>query len=207
MEREVTMEEKSYKDTLNLPQTEMPMKAGLTQNESRIRDLWFQHSVYETRLAKNKSNDSFILHDGPPYPNGNIHLGHALNKILKDIIVKFHLLKSRYSPYIPGWDCHGLPIETQLLKDLKKKDVAPDEVHEFRDQCKDYALKYVALQKDQFRQLGIFGDFDHPYLTLTPDYEKSVIELFGKLAEADLIYQGRKPIHWCMHHRCMFDFH
>ncbi len=191
--------EKTYKDTLNLPHTEMPMKAGLVNIEAGIIDGWEKNDIYKKRLEENKNNNAFILHDGPPYPNGNIHLGHALNKILKDIVVKYHLMKGDYTPFIPGWDCHGLPIETQLLKELKKKEVKPEEINEFRNQCKEYALRYVDLQKEQFKKMGIFGDFDNPYLTLTPEYEKGVIELFGKMAEKGVIYQGRKPIHWCMH--------
>ncbi len=190
--------EKTFKDTLNLPHTEMPMKAGLINLEGNILHMWEQNDVYNKRLEENKNNNAFILHDGPPYPNGNIHLGHALNKILKDIVVKYHLMKGDYTPFIPGWDCHGLPIETQLLKELKKKEIKSEEINDFRNQCKDYALRYVELQKSQFRKMGVFGDFNHPYLTLTPEYERGVIELFGKMAEKGVIYQGRKPIHWCM---------
>ncbi len=194
------MEENKFKDTVNLPKTEMPMKAGLINLEPQVLKDWQENKIYEKRLEANKKKGTpFILHDGPPYPNGNIHLGHALNKILKDIIVKYHLLKGDYAPYVPGWDCHGLPIETQLLKDLKKKEVKEEEIDDFRNQCKDYALKFVKTQREQFERLGIFGDFANPYLTLTPEYEKSVIELFGKLAEKDLIFQGKKPIHWCSH--------
>lgn len=190
--------EKTFKDTLNLPHTEMPMKAGLINIEGDILQMWEQNDIYKKRLNDNKNNMPFILHDGPPYPNGNIHLGHALNKILKDIVVKYHLMKGDYTPFIPGWDCHGLPIEIQLLKELKKKEIKPEEINDFRNQCKEYALRYVELQKGQFLKMGIFGDFDHPYLTLTPEYERGVIELFGKMAEKGVIYQGRKPIHWCM---------
>ncbi|MEK6557079.1 MAG: isoleucine--tRNA ligase [Candidatus Margulisiibacteriota bacterium] len=191
--------EQSYKETVNLPQTSMPMKAGLIDREPAILEDWVKKKVYEKRQERNRGAEAFILHDGPPYPNGDIHLGHALNKILKDLIVKYHLIKGHDTPYVPGWDCHGLPIETQLLKDLKKKEIHLDEVDTFRDQCKDYAMKYVALQRDQFKRLGLFGDFEKPYLTLTPSYEKGVIELFGLLAEKGLVYQGRKPIHWCAH--------
>ncbi|MDD4526831.1 MAG: isoleucine--tRNA ligase [Candidatus Margulisbacteria bacterium] len=196
--------EKTFKDTLNLPHTDMPMKAGLINIESSILESWEKNDIYKKRLEENKNNNSFILHDGPPYPNGNIHLGHALNKILKDIVVKYHLMKGDYTPFIPGWDCHGLPIETQMLKELKKdksylsdrKEAGGEVV--FRNQCKEYALRYVDMQKEQFRKMGVFGDFDNPYLTLTPEYERGVIELFGKMAEKGVIYQGRKPIHWCM---------
>ena len=120
--------EKSFKDTLNLPQTDMPMKAGLLRIEEPILEKWEKNNTYRKRLEENKNNNEFILHDGPPYPNGNIHLGHALNKILKDIVVKYHLMKGDYTPFIPGWDCHGLPIETQLLKELKKKDAQHFEI-------------------------------------------------------------------------------
>ncbi|OGI09258.1 MAG: isoleucine--tRNA ligase [Candidatus Margulisbacteria bacterium GWF2_35_9] len=191
------MEEKSFKDTLNLPKTDMPMKAGLINIEPEILNKWNEMDIYMKRQDQNKGNKSFILHDGPPYPNGNIHLGHALNKILKDIVVKYHLIKGENTPYRPGWDCHGLPIETQLLKSLKKKEVKDDEIDTFRNQCKEYALGFVETQKEQFKQLGIFADYENPYLTLTPEYEKGVIELFGLMAEKGLIYQGKKPIHWC----------
>ncbi len=193
------MDANTFKDTVNLPITDMPMKAGLINIEPNILSNWTEQKIYQTRQKANAGNTPFILHDGPPYPNGNIHLGHALNKILKDIIIKYHLIKGHDTPYVPGWDCHGLPIETQLLKDLKKKEVLDDEVHSFREQCRDYALKFVDLQKSQFDRLGIWGDFEHPYLTLTPEYEKAVIELFGKMADAGLVYQGKKPIHWCGH--------
>lgn len=188
-----------FKDTLNLPKTDLPMRAGLIAKEPEIISKWEKEDTYKDRLRKNKGNERYFLHDGPPYPNGNIHLGHALNKILKDIVIKYHLLKGNYIPFVPGWDCHGLPIETQLLKALKKKEVLNSEIDDFRNQCKEYALEYVETQKQQFDKLGIFGDFENPYLTLTPEYESRVIELFGKLADKDLVYQGKKPIHWCYH--------
>ena len=124
--------EQSYKETVNLPQTSMPMKAGLIDREPAILEDWVKKKVYEKRQERNRGAEAFILHDGPPYPNGDIHLGHALNKILKDLIVKYHLIKGHDTPYVPGWDCHGLPIETQLLKDLKKKEIHLDEVDTFR---------------------------------------------------------------------------
>lgn len=191
------MEEKIFKDTLNLPKTDMPMRAGLINMEQGLLDKWNKMDVYMKRQEQNKDNQLFVLHDGPPYPNGNIHLGHALNKILKDIVVKYHLIKGDNTPYRPGWDCHGLPIETQLLKALKKREVKDDEIDTFRNQCKEYALRFVKTQKEQFQRLGIFADYENPYLTLTPEYEKGVIELFGLMAEKGLIYQGKKPIHWC----------
>lgn len=194
------MTEKNYKETLNLPKTDMPMRAGLAKREPETLNKWMDTDIYSKILNKNKSNDSFILHDGPPYPNGNIHLGHALNKILKDIIVKYKSMKGFFTPYVPGWDCHGLPIEVQLLKDLKKQKLEhkKEDIGWFRDKCKEYALGYVDTQKDQFKRLGIFAEWDNPYLTLNPEYEASVVEQFGELAENGYINRGRKPIHWCI---------
>ncbi len=191
--------EKSYKDTLNLPQTNMPMRAGLAQKELEILEKWTEMDIYHKVLEKNKKNPSYILHDGPPYPNGNIHLGHALNKTLKDIVIKYQALTGHFAPYIPGWDCHGLPIETQLQKELKKnnQEAKKSDIHWFREECKRYALAYVETQKAQFKRLGIFGDFDNPYLTLNPLYESKIVELFGSMAEKGLVYKGMKPIHWC----------
>jgi len=184
-----------YKDTLNLPKTEMSQRAGLARIEPDLAEK--MKDLYEKLLKKNSTNPSFILHDGPPYPNGDIHLGHALNKILKDIVVKYKSMKGFNTPFIPGWDCHGLPIETQLLKELKKKkEVITDKV-EFRERCKEYALGYVDNQREQFKRLGIFADWENPYLTLQPEYEKEVIALIGDLIEKGLVYKNSKPIHWC----------
>lgn len=193
--------ENNYKETLNLPRTDMPMRAGLAAKEPIILNQWQEDNLYEKIIKKNEGKPKYILHDGPPYPNGNIHLGHALNKILKDIVVKYKTMKGYHSPYIPGWDCHGLPIETQLLKDLKKQGLEhkKSDIGWFRDKCKEYALGYVDIQRTQFKRLGIFGYWDTPYLTLNPEYEASIIEQFGELAENGYIYRGRKPIHWCMH--------
>ncbi len=187
-----------YKQTLNLPKTDFPIRANLKGVEEECLNLWKEHDTYRAMLEKNKTGGTnrYILHDGPPYPNGDIHLGHALNKILKDIIVKYKNMAGYYSPYVPGWDCHGLPIETQLIKELgeKRKGLSPVE---FRMHCRDYALKYVDLQKEEFKRLGVFGDWDNPYLTLNPIYEGKIAEVFGKLAERGYVYRGLKPIHWC----------
>ena len=153
--------------------------------------------VYNKIKHKNKDkNKKYILHDGPPYPNGDIHLGHALNKILKDIVVKYRSMSGFYSPFIPGWDCHGLPIETQMIKELgvKRKTMS---VFEFRKKCQEYALNYVDIQREEFKRLGCIGDWNDPYLTIKYDYESRVVELFGILAEKGYIYRGLKPIHWC----------
>jgi len=140
----------------------------------------------------------FVLHDGPPYPNGNIHLGHALNKVLKDIMVRSKRMMGYQPHYVPGWDCHGLPIETQVLKETKQRAASIDDIPAFRRQCQAFAHRYVQTQATDFKRLGIWGDWDRPYLTLTPDYEAAVVRLFGELAHHGAIYKGRKPIHWCM---------
>jgi isoleucyl-tRNA synthetase len=191
-----------YKKTLNLPQTDFPIRANAAKVEEEFLGFWDKEDIYhkmqEPGTKGSRDQGTYILHDGPPYPNGDIHLGHALNKILKDIIVKYKSMSGFYAPYIPGWDCHGLPIETQLLKELK---VAGHEsrgdIIEFRNKCKEYALKYVDLQRAEFKKLGIFGEWDKPYLTIDHAYEAKIIELFGNLAEKDYVFRGLKPIHWC----------
>ncbi|NQU17045.1 MAG: isoleucine--tRNA ligase [Candidatus Saganbacteria bacterium] len=185
-----------YKKTLNLPKTELPIRANLQKVEEDCLKKWEEENTYQRLENKNKNENKYILHDGPPYPNGDIHLGHALNKILKDIIVKYKLMSGYSSPYIPGWDCHGLPIETQLIKKLgdKRKELG---TLEFRKQCREYALGYVDLQRSEFIRLGCFGNWDNPYLTLNHDYEEKIVEVFGHLAEKGFIYRGLKPIHWC----------
>jgi isoleucyl-tRNA synthetase len=198
----MTEEKAKYKHTLNLPQTDFPIKANLAKVEEEFLGKWEEDDIYHEILKKNVESRTsngehrYILHDGPPYPNGDIHLGHALNKTLKDIIVKYKSMSGFYAPYIPGWDCHGLPIETQLLKEIgdKRKEMS---IMEFREHCKQYALKYVDLQRREFKKLGIFGEWDKPYLTIDHPYEAKIIELFGNLAEKGYVYRGLKPIHWC----------
>src|SRR3989339_233459 len=188
-----------YKSTLNLPQTDFPIRANLAKVEDEMLSFWSKESIYEKLQTQNKTKDKFILHDGPPYPNGDIHLGHALNKILKDIVVKYKTMCGFHAPYIPGWDCHGLPIETQLLKEARiagHETPTLDKI-DFRNKCRDYALKYVNLQREEFKKLGIFGDWEKPYLTIDPVYEEKIVALFGDLAEKGYIYRGKKPIHWC----------
>jgi len=194
-------ETKSYKKTLNLPQTDFPIRAGLAQKEPELVSQWEKEDAFSIRHeAEQSSPTSFILHDGPPYPNGNIHMGHALNKILKDMIVRYNSMAGHRTHYVPGWDCHGLPIETQVVKELKSQgqEEKKNDVAWFRNRCKEFALNYVDTQKDDFKKLGIWGDWKKPYLTLNPEYERHVIRLFGQMAENGLIYKGRKPIHWCM---------
>ena len=187
-----------YKKTLNLPKTDFPIRANLKNVEEEFSAQWEEKDIYQQIQDKNKDKDKYILHDGPPYPNGDIHLGHALNKILKDIVVKYKSMAGFNAPYVPGWDCHGLPIETQLIKEIgdKRRDMS---IPEFRQKCKEYALKYVDLQRREFKRLGIFGEWDNPYLTIDHSYEAKIVELFGVLAEKGYIYRGLKPIHWCPH--------
>ncbi|MGS0764746.1 isoleucine--tRNA ligase [Syntrophomonas curvata] len=185
-----------YDATLNLPRTDFPMRANLPAKEPEILDYWNKIDVYQKVQEKNSGKPSFILHDGPPYANGNIHLGHTLNKVLKDIIIKHRSMTGHDTPYVPGWDTHGLPIETQAIKDLgidrKRTDVI-----EFRKHCREYALKYVGIQSEQFQRLGVRGDWDHPYLTLNPEFEAIQIKVFGEMAHKGYIYKGLKPVYWC----------
>jgi isoleucyl-tRNA synthetase len=187
---------KDYKDTLNLPSTGFPMKANLTQREPEFLSFWETNAIYEKMLSTNEGKDSYILHDGPPYANGNIHIGHALNKILKDIIVKYRSMKGMYAPYIPGWDCHGLPIELQVDKKLGKKKHEID-ILEKRTLCREYAQRFVDIQRDEFKRLGVLGDWPNPYLTMTYDYEATILKEFYRFLENGYVYRGRKPVHWC----------
>lgn len=185
-----------YSKTLNLPQTEFAMRANLPQKEPTMLEEWDKKDIYKMALEKNKGKKSFILHDGPPYANGDIHLGHTLNKVLKDIIVRYKTMRGHYSPYVPGWDTHGLPIELQAIKKLGIKVNETDPV-KFRGICKEYALSQVERQKEQFKRLGVIGDFENPYLTLTPEFEAKQIEVFGEMAKKGYIYKGLKPVYWC----------
>ncbi len=183
-----------YKDTLKMPQTEFEMRGNLTKKEPGIQKKWQDMDLYGKMLEKRKDAKPFILHDGPPYANGDIHLGHALNKILKDVINRSKFMSGYQVPYIPGWDTHGLPIETAVTKagyDRKKMGIA-----EFRKVCYDYALEQVEKQKEGFLSLGSIGDYDHPYITLQKDFEAKQIEVFGKMALEGLIYKGLKPVYW-----------
>ena len=194
------MNKEKIKASVNLPKTDFPIRAELNLKEPKILDYWqeikLDKKITEQQLCLKKS---FTLHDGPPYPNGPIHMGHALNKILKDIVVRSKRMQGLKSEFIPGWDCHGLPIEMQVIKSKTSlsKETINNNIYDFRNQCKEFALDYVEEQKQEFIRLGITGTWDTPYLTLNPEYEAKVIEAFGKIAENDLIYEGKKPIHWC----------
>ncbi|MDD3839351.1 MAG: isoleucine--tRNA ligase [Clostridia bacterium] len=185
-----------YGKTLNLPKTKFPMRANLPKREPEFVEFWDKNDIYGKSVQKNEGKEKFILHDGPPYANGDIHLGHTLNKILKDIIIKYKTMTGYDSPYIPGWDTHGLPIELQAIKnlDIDRKEISPVE---FRKKCKDYALKYMDNQREQFKRLGVRGDWDNPYLTLKPEFEAKQIEVFGEMAKKGYIYKGLKPVYWC----------
>jgi isoleucyl-tRNA synthetase len=187
---------KDYKDTLNLPQTDFPMKANLTRREPEILQFWEEKEIYARLLEKRKNSGHYILHDGPPYANGHIHIGHALNKILKDILIKYRSMKGFYSPYVPGWDCHGLPIELQVDKNLGDKKDKFD-VLEKRKLCREYAAKFVDIQRDEFKRLGGLGDWQNPYLTMSNSYEATIVREFCKFVESGDVYKGKKPVHWC----------
>ncbi len=190
------MEKIDYKDTLNLPRTEFAMKARLSESEpERLRE-WEATGLYEQIMRAGAGREKFILHDGPPYANGHIHMGHALNKILKDIIVKNAFMSGFSADYVPGWDCHGLPIELQVEKELKKEKIEFSK-SEIRRRCRRYAEKFVAIQRDEFKRLGIFGQWDSPYLTMNYTYQAAIMEELGKFHENGLIYKGKKPVHWC----------
>jgi isoleucyl-tRNA synthetase len=186
---------KDYKETLNLPKTDFPMKANLVRKEQEILDFWEKHSIYQ-KLQQRDKTKVYILHDGPPYANGHIHIGHALNKILKDIVIKYKLMKGFYSPFVPGWDCHGLPIEHEVDKKLglKNKDLPIIEKRRF---CREYALKFLDIQREEFKRLGIFGDWKDPYLTMSLTYEGAIVREFNKFVEKKFVYKGKKPVYWC----------
>lgn len=186
-----------YKNTLNLPKTDFPMKADLPNREPGFLRRWEDNKLHEKIRAKYKDKPKFILHDGPPYANGSIHMGHALNKILKDIVIRYKTMRGFDSPYVPGWDCHGLPVEHQLFKELKLTKYDIDQV-QFRKKAHDYAMKYVAIQREEFKRLGIMGFWDRPYITLSKDYEAAIVRSFGKLAEKGYIYKDLKPVNWCV---------
>ena len=187
---------KDYNKTIHLPQTDFPMRAGLPKREPALLNGEYEVSTYHKLMEHNAEKPSFVLHDGPPYANGDIHIGTALNKILKDMIVRYKNMTGYKAPYIPGWDTHGLPIESAILKNKKiKRDELSDV--EFRDKCREYALSFVDRQRSEFQRLGVIGDWDNPYLTLKPEFEAAQIRVFGKMAEKGYIYKGLKPVYWC----------
>lgn len=186
-----------YKQTLNLPKTAFPMRANLPQNEPAQVKKWESERIYFKALEANRGRKKYILHDGPPYANGNIHLGHALNKILKDIIVKYKSMSGYLAPYVPGWDCHGLPIELQVEKNIgraKKQALAKTEV---RRLCREYAEKYISIQREEFKRLGVLGDWENPYRTIDPSYEAIEVRELGRFMALGALYRQKKPVYWC----------
>ena len=186
---------KSYRDTLCLPRTSFSMKANLVGREPQLRREWAKKHIYAKIRDARRGGPLYILHDGPPYANGDIHMGHVINKVLKDMVVKYKTMMGFDAPFVPGWDCHGLPIESKVAEELG------DRVHQMnkldiRKVCMKYASKYVKVQSDQFQELGVFGDFDNPYLTNTAQYEAGIMEVFAELVEKGLVYKQLRPIHW-----------
>lgn len=193
----MTDEKLDYKDTLNLPQTGFPMKANLAQREPAMLEKWQQLDIYQAILANRDASQSFQLNDGPPYANGDIHIGHALNKILKDIVVKSKAMSGLYAPFIPGWDCHGLPIEIQVEKKHGKPGAKIDAAT-FRKKCREYAAKQIDVQRTSFKRLGIFADWDNPYITMDYKFEANVMRTLGKIIANGHLARGDRPVHWCV---------
>ncbi len=187
-----------YNQTVHLPKTEFPMRAGLPKREPDMLQRFYARDLYKQMVARHDGKPRFVLHDGPPYANGNIHIGTAMNKILKDMIVKYKNMTGFQAPYVPGWDTHGLPIESAVLKD---KSVKREELTtaQFRTKCRQYAEGYIAKMTQQFQRLGVLGEWETPYITLKPEFEATQVEVFGKMAEKGLIYKGMKPVYWCPH--------
>ena len=189
-----------WKDTLNLPRTDFPMKANLQTAEPQALARWEEMGLYGKIREARAGRPKFVLHDGPPYANGQIHLGTALNKILKDFVVKSRTMAGFDSPYVPGYDCHGLPIELKVDRELgkKKRDMS---VADFRRACRAYAERFIGVMTEEFKRLGIFGDWDHPYLTMNFRYQATIVRALGRFVEQGLVYKGKKPVHWCIHCR------
>jgi len=187
-----------YKATLNLPRTPFPMKANLTKREPGLQERWEKIDLYGLIRAARAGRPQYILHDGPPYANGDVHIGTGLNKVLKDIVVKYKTMRGFDSPYVPGWDCHGLPIEVKVLQELGDEARTMPQM-EVRRRCRAYAERFVDVQRQQFRRLGVTADWDRPYITMDPGYERAVIQVLGEMVEGGYVYRALKPIHWCMH--------
>jgi len=187
--------EKGYRDTLCLPKTGFSMKANLVQREPQLRKKWAKEKIYAQIRKAREGAPLYILHDGPPYANGDIHMGHVINKVLKDLVVKYKTMAGFDAPYVPGWDCHGLPIESKVVTELGAK-VRQMTKLDIRKDCYKYASKYIKVQSKQFQELGVFGDFENPYLTFKPAYEAGILEVFAALVEKGLVYKQLKPIHW-----------
>ena len=193
-----------YKDTLNLPKTAFPMKANLSRLEPEMLAQWDKADIYGRIRQASAGRPLWILHDGPPYANGHIHMGHVLNKVLKDFIVKSQAMLGHDSVYVPGWDCHGLPIEHQVDKELGLDRASVDvrramDPVEKRRRCREYAARFIDIQREEFRRLGVFGDWANPYRTMEPAYQATIAREFGRFVGRGIVYKGLKPVHWCMH--------
>src|SRR3954453_5400165 len=193
-------QKKSYKQTLNLPQTSFPMEAKLVANEPKRLEMWREARLYEKIITARAASPKgrWVLHDGPPFANGDIHIGHLINKTLKDVILRSRTMQGKQTPYVPGWDCHGLPIEHKIQEEIKKEGKNFREVStlDMRRRCYAYADKYVKVQSEQFQRLGILGQWDKPYLTMTSNYEAATLEVFARFVEAGLVYKQLKPVPW-----------
>ena len=187
-----------YNKTINLPKTDFPMRAGLPNREPGMLDRWNQMDLYNELLKKNEDKPRFALHDGPPFSNGSLHMGHALNKSLKDFITRSYAMRGYYTPYIPGWDNHGMPIESAIIKEQKLNRKAMS-VADFRTACHKYADKYIGIQMEGFKRIGVLGDWEHPYKTMDPSFEAEEVKVFGQMYKKGYIYKGLKPVYWCYH--------
>ncbi|MED5206729.1 MAG: class I tRNA ligase family protein, partial [Pseudomonadota bacterium] len=191
-------EKRDYRDTVFLPKTDFPMKAGLPAKEPKIAARWEEEGLYQQLREARAGRETFVLHDGPPYANGDMHIGHALNHTLKDMVCRTQNLMGKDAPYVPGWDCHGLPIEWKVEEQYRKKKLDKKAVPaaEFRAECRAYAQKWVDVQREQLKRLGIMGDWDNPYLTMQFDSEATIVAELMKFAEAGNLYRGSKPVMW-----------
>src|SRR6266496_512266 len=181
----------NYKETLNLPRTDFPMKANLAAREPEMLKMWDETRLYQQIQKSREGRQLFVLHDGPPFANGDVHMGTALNKILKDLVVRSQTMLGRRAPYVPGWDCHGLPIEYKVVKESRA--LSPLEI---RKKSEAFARKFVNVQREQFKRLGVFGDWENPYLTMDPKYEAEILRAFAVFVEEGLVYQAKKPVFW-----------
>ena len=186
-----------YKDTLNLPKTDLAMKANLPSKEPKMLEYWEDINLLEKIREARSGREKFILHDGPPYANGEIHTGHAVNKVLKDMVIKSQTLSGKYAPYVPGWDCHGLPIELNVEKKIGKVGQKVS-ASEFREACRKYASSQIDIQRKDFKRLGIIGDWDKPYITMDYKFEADIVRALGKIINNGHLQKGDKPVHWCV---------
>ena len=187
-----------YKKTLNMPKSGFPMRAGLPVREPDMLKHWQEIDIYNEMLKKNEGKPLFNLHDGPPFSNGNIHMGHALNKSIKDFITRSYAMRGYYTPYMPGWDNHGMPIESAIIKEQKLNHKEMSDA-DFRSACEQYAKKYVNLQSEAFQRMGVVGDWEHPYCTMDKTFEAEEVKVFGSMYKKGYIYKGLKPVYWCAH--------